>query len=139
MGDGAGSDMALDLKGAGQPLLALMEVTEREQSETLTCVSGPPSMPHSPYQAPTLAPVQFHSGAKVLMLRGVRKNTEREQNQLAPNPQSFCSSTLGPDPAPDRVLSATEHRRSPGSHLPLTLAPPFQAPPPTKVIATRTN
>ena len=41
--------------------------------------------------------------------------------------------------APDRVLSVTEHRRNPSSHLALTLAPSSQAPPPTKVIAASTN
>lgn len=62
MGDRAGSDMALHLNEAGQPLLALVEATERKQSGAMTVGLDYPSMLHSPYQAPALvlfAPVLF--------------------------------------------------------------------------------
>ena len=97
MGDRAGSDMALHLNEAGQSLLALVEATEREQSGTMTVGLDYPSMFHSPHQAPALvlfAPALFHSGAKVLMLGGVRENIGRIQNQAGSNLQSFSSSTL---------------------------------------------
>ena len=97
MGDRAGSDMALHLNEAGQSLLALVEATEREQSGTMTVGLDYPSMFHSPHQAPALVlfgPALFHSGAKVLMLGGVRENIGRIQNQAGSNLQSFSSSTL---------------------------------------------
>lgn len=40
---------------------------------------------------------------------------------------SLCSSNLHPGPSPDRVVNAMDHRRSPGSHLALPLAPPSPA------------
>ena len=42
VGDRAGSDVALHLNEAGQLLLALMEATEREQSETMAGGFGLP-------------------------------------------------------------------------------------------------
>ena len=50
VGDRAGSDVALHLNEAGQPLLALMEATEREQSETMAGGFGLPQ--HAPQPTP---------------------------------------------------------------------------------------
>ena len=58
---------------------------------------------------------------------------------LKPDPQGFCFSTLRPDPTANRAVAATEHRRSPSSHLALTLATPSAVSPPTKVIPASTS
>ena len=59
-----------------------------------------------PHLVPTPAPlvsVLLPSGAKVLLLAEGRLHTWRERNQFGPDPQGFFSSTLEPDPTPNRV------------------------------------
>lgn len=88
----------------------------------------------------SLAPALLPSGARVLV-PGVGRataHTLREWSQLGPNSQSFCSCTLGPAPAPNRVVLATEQRRSSSSHLALALGLPPPIPLPTKVMASST-
>ena len=88
-----------------------------------------------PWPAPApLAPGLFPSGVNVPLLRGERAHTEREQNHPAPKLQGFCSSMLGVNPVPNRVVTTTEHRSS-GSNLALAPAPRSPAPPPSKVTA----
>lgn len=50
VGDRAGLDLVLHLNEAGQPLLVLMEATEREQSETMAGGFGLPQ--HAPQTTP---------------------------------------------------------------------------------------
>lgn len=57
------------------------------------------------------------------------------QPGLKPDPQGFSSSILAPDPAADRTVTATGHRRSPSSHLGLPPVTPSVVSPPTSVIA----
>ena len=119
--------------GQGQPLLALTEAAHHKQSQDLTVAEANSLHPDS------LAPALLPSGVRVLVL-GVgraRAHTLREWSQLGPNPQGFCSSTLGPAPAPSRVVLATEQRSS-SSHLALALALPPPIPLPTKVMASST-
>ena len=65
-------------------------------------------------------------------------DTKRQWTQLGLDPQSFCSSTLSPAPTPDRVVTVVEHRKSPGSHVALSLAPPSQTLQLAKVVAAST-
>lgn len=53
--------------------------------------------------------------------------TNREWNQLRPNPQGFRSSNLGPKPAPDWVMMVTGKTGRPSSHLAPAQASPTQA------------
>ena len=41
---------------------------------------------------------------------------------------------LGPNPGPNRAVTATEYRESPSLHLALALAPQSPAPPSTKIV-----
>lgn len=70
-------------------------------------------------------------GAKVLVW-GTGKHTQS-------NPQDFCFSNLGADPAPDRVVMATEQRGNPALPSTQPLAHIFASVPPNKVIATSTR
>ena len=86
------------------------------------------------HQTSVSTPLLWGKGHSV----GRRKNTQRKQSQFEPDPQGFHSSNLGADPAPDRVVMATEQRGNPASHPAQTLAPPSKATPPTKVVVART-
>lgn len=57
------------------------------------------------------------------------------QPGLKPDPQGLSSSILAPDPTADRTVIATEHRRSPSSHLGLPLVTPSVVSTSTSVIA----
>ena len=50
-------------------------------------------------------------------------------------PQGSGSSPSGPNLTPDRAVTVTEHRSSPGSHLALAPVPPTSAIPATKAVA----
>ena len=54
-------------------------------------------------------------------------------------PLGLLLSTSGPDPALDRAVTATEHKRNPGSHMALALVTPSSALPPTNVVAASTS
>ena len=98
------------------------------------CQNHPSTYP-SPHQAPTpklLAQYWSPLG------RRCQCQESREENQLRPKSQGFCSSSQGPNPALDGVMLATKQRRSPSSPLALDLTPPPLAPPPTKEIGTST-
>lgn len=64
---------------------------------------------------------------------------EKEWSVLGPNPQVFCTSILGLNPTPNREVTDTVHRRSPGSHLVLALALTSPALPATKMVASTTT
>lgn len=67
-----------------------------------------------------------------------RVHSGKELSHLSTKSKGFHSSNLGPDLTPDRVVMANEHWRRPSSHLAPVLAPPSEAPNPTKVIASST-
>ena len=48
----------------------------------------------------------------------------REYSQIWPDIQGFCSRNLGPYPAPNRTVKATEKNKVSASHLASDLAPP---------------
>ena len=48
----------------------------------------------------------------------------REHSQIWPDIQGFCSRNLGPHPAPNRAVKATEKKEVSASHLASNLAPP---------------
>lgn len=50
-------------------------------------------------------------------------NNQRKHSHLRPDPQGFCYSNMGSDSTLDRVVMATEHRRSPASLKVLAVAP----------------
>ena len=47
----------------------------------------------------------------------------REHSQIWPDIQGFCSRNLGPHPAPNRIVKATEKKEVSASHLASDLAP----------------
>lgn len=65
-----------------------------------------------------------------------RLQTQREWNELRCKPEGFCFSTLLTQPS--SVVTATGHKRSPGSHLALALASTFTVLSSTEVVAART-
>lgn len=54
---------------------------------------------------------------------GRRKNTQSKQNQFEPDLQGFHFNNLGEEPAPNRVITATEQKGNPASHPAQTLDP----------------
>lgn len=52
---------------------------------------------------------------------GRRKNTQSKQNQFEPDFQGFHSNNLGEEPAPNRVITATEQKGNHASHPVKTL------------------
>ena len=121
--------------GQGQPLLALLEAADQSDPKLWlgiwdhhsTC-PGLHWVPDLASPAPTLLP----SRVKLSML-GTIQSTHLEQNQLGSEPQAIFSSTLGTKPTTNGVVSSTEHRRNPSSHV--ALAPALPSLLPTSVTA----
>ena len=56
-----------------------------------------------------------------------------------PTPSGLLLQPLSPQPHPNRIVTATKHKRSTGLHLALTPAPPTPALFPTEVVAATTS
>ena len=127
MGAKTGSDTEVHLKGLREATVGI----HRGGGSEIGCSSD-----HCGETIPVYAPAHTgtHSGpfcfsvlpfmAKVPLPGREQVHILREWNQLRSKPKGFCSSILGPNPTADRVIIATEHRRSHGSHLDLALSPP---------------
>ena len=123
----------------GLPLLVLAQVTHWKQPRPLS-VAGLmlPTSSHElrAWLAPccsSTAPLWDKSAGA-----GRRETTLTGNRPSLPDPQSYCSITLGSAPAPDRKVMATEQKGGPISQLALALVPPSPAPPYTKVKAKST-